>query len=122
AFAMLIRDLDERGLLDRTLVILTTEFGRTPKINQTGGRDHWPGVFSMAMAGGGVKRGYVHGSSDTTATAVESKGVTPEDMARTVYTLIGINPDKELLSGGNRPLRLVKGGRILRDLLQPSKA
>lgn len=121
AFAMLIRDLEERGLLERTLVLLTTEFGRTPKINPQGGRDHWPGVFSVVMAGGGVKRGYVHGASDTTASAVESKGVTPEDLARTVYTLIGVDPDKALLAG-TRPIRLVKGGRLLRDVLEPGEA
>lgn len=117
AFAMLIRDLDERGLLERTLVLLTTEFGRTPKVNPKGGRDHWPGVFSIVLAGGGVKRGYVHGASDSTATAVERQAVGPEDLARTVFTLIGVNPDRELIAGGSRPLRLVNGGRVLRDLL-----
>jgi uncharacterized protein (DUF1501 family) len=121
AFAMLIRDLDGRGLLDRTLVLITTEFGRTPKVNPQGGRDHWPGVFSAVMAGGGVRRGYAHGTSDSTASAVESKAVIPEDLARTVYTLIGIDPDKALLAG-TRPVRLVKGGRVLRDVLQPGEA
>ena len=67
AFSMLVRDLDNRGLLDTTLVLLTTEFGRTPKINTTDGRDHWPKVFSIALAGGGIKRGYVHGKSNAQA-------------------------------------------------------
>lgn len=117
AFAALIQDLDARGLLDSTLVLFTTEFGRTPKINRQGGRDHWPRVFSIAMAGGGVKRGYVHGKSDPTATGVEEKAVGPEDLARTVFTLIGVDPNKHLIAGGNRPLQLVKGGRVLRDVL-----
>jgi hypothetical protein len=117
AFASLIGDLDERGMLERTLVLLTTEFGRTPKINKYAGRDHWPRVFSVVLAGGGVKRGLVHGRSDATATAVEEKGVTPEDLSRTVLTLLGIDPDKRLMGGGNRPIALVKGGRVLRDVL-----
>ena len=72
AYAALIRDLDQRGMLDSTLVMVTTEFGRTPKINGTAGRDHYPKVFSIALAGGGIKRGLVHGSSDST-------GGEPED-------------------------------------------
>lgn len=117
AYAALIEDLDERGMLDRTLVLLTTEFGRTPKVNRNGGRDHWPGVFSVALAGGGVKRGFVHGRSDTTATAVEEKAVAVEDLSRTVLTLAGVNPEKRLIAGGNRPLAIVKGGRVLNDVL-----
>ncbi|MBL6756180.1 MAG: DUF1501 domain-containing protein [Planctomycetes bacterium] len=117
AFATLIADLDDRGLLDTTLVLLTTEFGRTPRLNPTGGRDHWPRVFSVVMAGGGVKRGHVHGRSDATASEVEEKAVGPEDLARTVYTLMGVDPDRTLLAGGNRPLQLVKGGRVMREVL-----
>ena len=67
AFSALIEDLDSSGRLDETLVLLSTEFGRSPKVNKTGGRDHWPGVFSIVLAGGGVRRGYVHGASDATA-------------------------------------------------------
>jgi len=117
AFARLIRDLDERGLLDTTLVLLTSEFGRTPKINADGGRDHWPGCFSVVMAGGGVKRGYLHGRSDATASAPEEKRVGPEDFARTVFMLTGIHPDKELMAPGDRPLSIQENGRLLRDLL-----
>ena len=71
AFSALIEDLDSSGRLDETLVLLSTEFGRSPKVNKTGGRDHWPGVFSVVLAGGGVRRGYVHGASDATASAVD---------------------------------------------------
>ncbi|MDE0891624.1 MAG: DUF1501 domain-containing protein, partial [Planctomycetota bacterium] len=117
AFARLLIDLDERGLLDTTLVLLTSEFGRTPKINPKGGRDHWPGCFSVVMAGGGVKRGYVHGRSDATASAPEEKRVGPEDFARTVFMLTGIQPDKELMSPGDRPLSIQENGNLLRDIL-----
>ncbi len=117
AFATLIRDLDRRGLLDETLVLVTTEFGRTPKINPDGGRDHWPRVFSIVMAGGGVKRGYAHGASDTTATEVDDLVMGPEDLAATTFSLLGIDPDKRLIAPGNRPVRIVKGGRVVSELL-----
>ena len=117
AFARLLIDLDERGLLDTTLVLLTSEFGRTPKINPKGGRDHWPGCFSVVMAGGGVKRGYVHGRSDATASAPEEKRVGPEDFARTLFMLTGIHPDKELMSPGDRPLSIQENGNLIRDIL-----
>lgn len=117
AFATLIIDLERRGLLDSTLVMVTTEFGRTPKLNPDGGRDHWPGVFSVAMAGGGVKAGLVHGASDTTATAVDTDPVTPEDMARTMFTLLGVDPDRVLAGPGDRPVPVVKGGRVLEEIL-----
>ncbi len=71
AYAALIRDLDRTGLLDRTIVMVSSEFGRTPKINKDGGRDHWPKVFSVALAGGGIKKGYIHGASNSTATEPE---------------------------------------------------
>ncbi|MFT7541796.1 MAG: hypothetical protein ACI9K5_002769 [Gammaproteobacteria bacterium] len=117
AFAALIRDLDRRGLLDSTLVLMTSEFGRTPRLNNEGGRDHWPGVFSVVMAGGGVKRGYVHGSSDALAAAVETDGVGPADLGRTIFTLLGVDPDKTLMSPGDRPVRIVYGGRVIKEIL-----
>lgn len=117
AFSTLIADLDSRGMLDRTLVLVTTEFGRTPKINRTGGRDHWPKVFSVVMAGGGTKRGLVYGSSDATSTAPEDDPLTVEDWAATVYHLLGIDPDKRLMAPGDRPVRLVDNGTPRRALL-----
>lgn len=117
AFAALIRDLDERGLLDSTLVMVTTEFGRTPKVNATGGRDHWPKVFSQVLAGGGVKRGHVQGSSDAIAAEPEEGAVTIEDWATTIYHLLGVVADMELMAPGDRPIELVKDGRVRRELL-----
>ena len=117
AIAALISDLEERGMLDSTLVMVTSEFGRTPKINPTGGRDHWPRVFSVMLAGGGVKKGYVHGSSDALGGEVDTDGVTVADLATTIYKQIGITADKELMAPGNRPIEIVDGGNILSSIL-----
>ncbi len=118
AIAALIRDLDRRGMLDSTLVMVTTEFGRTPKINPTGGRDHWPSVFSVMLAGGGFKKGYVHGSSDALGGGVDTDGVTVEDLSTTIYNQIGITADKELMAPGGRPIEIVDGGQIIDALLE----
>jgi hypothetical protein len=117
AFAALIRDLDGRGLLDSTLVMVSSEFGRTPKINNTAGRDHWPKVFSVALAGGGIKAGQVYGSSDPTASEPENDPLTVEDLATTVYHCLGIVADKELMAPGGRPIEIVDGGKVRRELL-----
>ena len=117
AFAALIRDLDQRGLLDSTLVMVTTEFGRTPKINSTAGRDHYPKVFSIALAGGGIKKGYVHGASDATGGEPESDPLKVEDLAATVYHQLGIYYDKPLMAPGNRPVLIVKDGEVQKGLL-----
>jgi hypothetical protein len=117
AIAALISDLDERGLLDSTLVMVTSEFGRTPKINATGGRDHWPRVFSVGLAGGGVHRGLVHGTSDSLGGEPEEDMVGIEDLAKTVYNQLGITGDKELMSPGDRPIEIVDGGRVVDEIL-----
>ena len=116
AFAGLIRDLEQRGMLDSTLVLVTTEFGRTPKVNGTGGRDHYPKVFSIVMAGGGMKSGYVHGATDPTGSEVDSEPLTVPDYAATVYSLLGIDFEKTLLAG-TRPIKIVKDGEVARALL-----
>lgn len=117
AFAALIEDLEQRGLLDSTLVVVSSEFGRTPKINATAGRDHWPKVFSVAMAGGGVRRGVVHGASDATASEPDDKPVSVQDLATTIYHQVGIVADKELMAPGNRPIEIVDDGEVLKDLV-----
>ncbi|MBI5766419.1 MAG: DUF1501 domain-containing protein [Verrucomicrobia bacterium] len=117
AYAALIRDLDERGLLDSTLVIVNTEFGRTPKVNGTAGRDHWPKVFSIALAGGGVKRGQIYGASDATGAEPEDNPLRVEDYAATIFNQIGIDPEKKLMSPGGRPQSIVKDGRVVKELL-----
>jgi uncharacterized protein (DUF1501 family) len=117
AFSALIRDLDRTGLLNRTIVMVSSEFGRTPKINKDAGRDHWPKVFSVVLAGGGIKRGTIYGLSNTTASEPERDPLGPEDLATTVYHLMGIVADKELMAPGNRPIEIVDGGKVVKDLL-----
>jgi uncharacterized protein (DUF1501 family) len=116
AFAALVSDLDQRGMLDETLVIAMGEFGRTPKLNTRGGRDHWPRVFSVVLAGGGVPGGQVIGASDRVGESPRDDAVTPNDLARTVYTLLGIDPDHELVTPDGRPIHVNQGGRLIRQL------
>ncbi len=117
AYAMLVNDLEQRGLLKDTLICVASEFGRTPKINGTAGRDHWPKVFSVALAGGGIKRGYVHGTSNSTASEPEDDPLGVEDWATTIYHCIGITADKELMAPGDRPIEIVDNGKVVKDLL-----
>lgn len=116
-FAALISDLSERGLLDSTLVCVVSEFGRSPKVNNTAGRDHWPRVFSSLLAGGGVKGGLIYGSSDATGSEPEDNPVEIHDWATTIYHQIGINADKELMAPGDRPVEIVDYGKVLNDIL-----
>jgi hypothetical protein len=115
--AALIKDLDQTGLLESTLVMVSSEFGRTPKINATAGRDHWPKVFSVMLAGGGVKGGIVYGASDATATEPDRDAVDPADLATTMYHQLGIVADKELMAPGNRPVEIVDGGKVIQALI-----
>jgi uncharacterized protein (DUF1501 family) len=117
AFARLITDLEQRGLLDSTLVMVSSEFGRTPKVNGTAGRDHWPKVFSIVLAGGGIKKGFVHGKSDAIASEPEEDPLNVADLACTLYHQLGINSDKELMAPGDRPIEIVDGGNVIKELL-----
>jgi hypothetical protein len=117
ALAGLITDLAERGLLDETLVVVNSEFGRTPKVNAGGGRDHWPRVFSIVMAGGGVKKGAVYGESDALAAEPKANALGVEDYAHTLYHLLGIDARKDLMSPGNRPQQIVMNGKLVKGLL-----
>ncbi|MBI1249633.1 DUF1501 domain-containing protein [bacterium] len=117
AYSTLIKDLDRNGMLDETLVMVSSEFGRTPKINQNAGRDHWPKVFSVALAGGGLKKGYIHGTSNATSSEPELDPVGPEDLATTMYHQLGIVADKELMAPGDRPIEIVNGGRVIKEML-----
>jgi uncharacterized protein (DUF1501 family) len=117
AFAALLADLQGRGLLDSTLIMISSEFGRTPKINGTAGRDHWPKVFSVVLAGGGIKKGFIYGKSDATATEPEEDALTVEDLAHTVYHCLGIDADKKLMSPGDRPIDIVREGKTRKELL-----
>lgn len=112
AFAALVADLDERGLLGQTLVWANAEFGRTPKINRGTGRDHWPWVYSIALAGGGVGQGVVYGSSDKMAAYPTSHAHDPADLAATVYHLLGVPPETLVYDQTSRPNHLVIGQKI----------
>jgi hypothetical protein len=110
AYSSLLEDLSERGLLANTLVLATGEFGRTPKINPAGGRDHWPQCWSMVFAGGGVKGGRVVGASDEIGAYPSDRPVTPGEVAATVYSALGIDLEKELPGPSGRPIPLVDRG------------
>jgi hypothetical protein len=117
ALAALLEDLDSRGMLSKTLVMVSSEFGRTPKINPEAGRDHWPKVFSVMLAGGGIQGGVVYGASDATAAEPDVDPVSPADLATTMYQLLGIVADKELMAPGDRPIEICDGGKVITDLL-----
>ncbi|MFN7541657.1 MAG: DUF1501 domain-containing protein [Acidobacteriota bacterium] len=115
AFSALIEDLEQRGLLDSTLVLALSEFGRTPHINHSAGRDHWPGVFSIAVAGAGIAPGQVIGSSDAQGGAPKDRPISIEDLGATVYRKLGIDIHKEYHSNG-RPVKMNDGGTPVREL------
>ncbi len=117
AIAALINDLEQRGMLDSTLVWVASEFGRTPKINASAGRDHWSRVFSIAMAGGGLKKGLFYGDSDATSSEPSNSAVPLRDLHATMYSLLGINSNKELMAAGDRPIEIVDGGKVIKDLI-----
>lgn len=117
AYAALLADLEDRGLLETTLVILMGEFGRTPKLNVAGGRDHWPRVFSVALAGGGILGAQVIGQSDSRGESPSENPIRPEDLACTIYTLLGISPDRELTTPEGRPVRVNSGGSPIQGLI-----
>jgi hypothetical protein len=116
AFATLVSDLNERGMLDRTLVIWMGEFGRTPKINPRSGRDHYPRAFSVALAGGGIKGGQVVGSTSSDGTQVQSRPVTVPDLFCTFYQALKINPRKENISTLGRPIKILDKGQAVKEL------
>ncbi len=109
AYSALLDDLGDRGLLDETLVVWMGEFGRTPKINGAGGRDHWGHVFSVALAGGGVRGGQVHGASDRIGAYPKEGVVRPQDLTATIFHCLGYLPDTEFRDTFGRPLVLSRG-------------
>jgi hypothetical protein len=109
AFSSLIEDLDQRGILDETLVVMMGEFGRTPRFNDAGGRDHWPHCFSMVMAGGGIKGGQTYGASDRIGAYPSLDAVGPEDLIATIYDRLGVNPHALIHDHLDRPFPLADG-------------
>ncbi|WP_397569361.1 DUF1501 domain-containing protein [Schlesneria sp. T3-172] len=117
AFAALINDLEERGLLDSTLVVMMGEMGRTPRVNAQAGRDHWSMAQSIIFAGGGVKPGQIIGATDAQAAAPLSDPVSVADVLRTIHTLLGIDSTKEYPDPLGRPVPIVNGGNVIPGLI-----
>lgn len=115
--AALVADLRQRGMLEKTLVVWLGEFGRTPRINPRAGRDHFPKAFNALLAGGGIRGGQVVGRVSEDGTDVAERPVTVHDLFRTVYHTLGINADHENISRIGRPIKLVDGGEVVRELL-----
>jgi hypothetical protein len=115
--AALLEDLDQRGLLDETLVVVLSEMGRTPKINGNAGRDHWTFCYSTLLAGAGIKGGTVYGASDAHASYVKENPVSPADICATIYHCLGIDPDLELHDASGRPVSIAQGGRPIQAIL-----
>ena len=115
-FSALIEDLDQRGLLDETLVVWFGEFGRTPRFNGNAGRDHWGHVFSLALAGGGIKGGIVHGVSDRQGAYPVDGRVEPRDVLATIFHCLGYSPDTEMHDALLRPLPISRG-RVIEAIL-----
>jgi hypothetical protein len=108
-FTTLVEDLADRGLLDSTLVVATGEFGRTPRVNRAGGRDHWPDCYTAALAGGGVTGGAMYGASDRIGAYPAADPVTPADVTATIFRRFGIDPETEVRDQTGRPFRLAEG-------------
>jgi len=115
--ATLISDLDERGLLNSTIVMVAGEFGRTPKINKNSGRDHWARSMACVLAGGGFKRGYAHGTTDVQGMAPATLPCTPDDVSATIFQCLGVDPHLELQTHAGRPVQLFREGRVVEKLL-----
>jgi hypothetical protein len=113
----LITDLAEQGLLDSTIVYCAGEFNRTPKINARAGRDHWARSMAVLLAGGGFKRGYVHGSTDANGMAPKDDPCSPDDVAATIFHCLGIDPHQELMTNTGRPIALFREGKVIQKLL-----
>jgi hypothetical protein len=113
----LVQDLSDRGMLDRTIVYCAGEFGRTPKINKNAGRDHWARSMAVMLAGGGFKRGYVHGSTDVQGMAPALDPCTPDDVSATLFHCLGIDPHHELMTPAGRPMQLFREGKVIKKML-----
>lgn len=116
-YTALMEDLEARGLLDETLVVVMSEMGRTPKINGAGGRDHWTYCYSALFAGAGIKGGTIHGASDAQAAYVKDLPVSTADICATIYHCLGIDPEMMLPDRGGRPIAVAQGGQAIREIL-----
>jgi hypothetical protein len=116
-YSALLEDLQVRGLLDETLVVLMSDMGRTPQVNGAAGRDHWTFCYSVLFAGAGIRGGTVHGASDAHAAYVKDKPVSTSDICATIYHCLGIDPDMPVYDRGGKPVPVAHGGRPIREIL-----
>jgi hypothetical protein len=116
-FSALLEDLQERGLLDSTLILVMSEMGRTPRINGAAGRDHWTNCYSHLLAGAGIRGGTVYGASDSQAAYVQNNPVRPADICATVYHCLGIDPESRIPDRTGRPVEIAHGGRAISEIL-----
>jgi uncharacterized protein (DUF1501 family) len=116
AYSALIADLDQRGLLASTMVIAWGEFGRTPLVNRDAGRDHYPNVFSAALAGGGIQGGRVVGESDAHGAFPRANPKTPQDVLATLYRHLGIDIEKQYVNAAGRPISVLPSGQPIDEL------
>ena len=114
--AALISDLEQRGLLENTMVVMLGEFGRTPKVNKDAGRDHWPHAMSVLMAGAGIPKGGIVGATDAKGYYASENVYKPEDFAASLYTKMGISPTQMLHANTGRPVQLVSNGKLIKEL------
>jgi hypothetical protein len=117
SYSALMEDLDQRGLLDETLVVTLSDFGRTPNVNAQGGRDHWSYCYTVMLAGAGIRGGSVYGASDGHAAFVRDNPVSPADICATIYACLGIDPDTLIPDRAGRPVPIAQGGRPIREIL-----
>jgi uncharacterized protein (DUF1501 family) len=117
ACASLLQDLQERGLLQRTLVCVLGDFGRTPRINANAGRDHWNSCYTVLLAGAGIRAGTVFGASDRTGAVPVESPVSPGDVIATIYRLLGIRSTTQIYDSLGRPHEVVPQGRVLSEIL-----
>jgi hypothetical protein len=117
AASSLIGELAERGMLERTIVAILGDFGRTPRINNAAGRDHWNGCYSILLAGGGFKEGLVFGASDRIGSTPVDRPLSPADIITTLYSLLGVSPETNIYDVLGRPHPLVPGGRVVSELV-----
>jgi uncharacterized protein (DUF1501 family) len=116
-WSALVSDLHARGLMQKTLVLVWGEFGRTPRVNKDAGRDHWPGAQSVVLAGGGLKMGQAIGTSDAKAEFPKDRPLTPEDVLSTMYGVLGIDQNHEFLNEAQRPLKILNDGEPIQELV-----
>jgi hypothetical protein len=116
-YSALMEDLEGRGLLDETLVVTVSDFGRTPRVNRDAGRDHWTYCYTVMLAGAGIRGGTVYGASDAHAAFVRDNPVSPADICATIYACLGIDPEMLVHDRANRPLPVALGGRPIREIM-----